>query len=92
MIDDRSATNSLTKFPILPQGNCSFLHKSISIFPAQQPAKFMHYAGTQTQDCDELHPTSDIAGEEKNLCINLGYFIVCFFSLEWLVKGGTVAR
>lgn len=30
VIDDGSATDGLTKFPILPQGNCSFLHKSIS--------------------------------------------------------------
>lgn len=32
VIDDRSATKGLAKFPIFPQGNCSFLHKSISIF------------------------------------------------------------
>lgn len=82
VIDDRSATNGLAKFPILPQGNCSFLHKSISIFPTWQCAKFMHYAGTWTQNCDELCHTS-----RKNLYINLCYFIVCFFLLDGLSRG-----
>lgn len=31
--------------------------------------------------------------KKKTLCINLPYFIVCFFThLKWLVKGGAVAR
>lgn len=83
VIDDRSATNGLTKFPILPQGNCSFLHKSIPIFPRLQRAKVMHYAGTWTQNCDKLHRALDKA-EKKNIHINLCYFIVCFILLDGL--------
>lgn len=76
VIDDRSVTSSLTKFPNLPQGNCSFLHKSISISPTQQPAKFIHYAATQTHDCDELHPTLNMAEEKKK-----PYVLICRTSL-----------
>lgn len=75
VIDDRLVTSSLAKFPNLPQGNCSFLHKSISISPTQQPAKFIHYAATQTHDCDELHPTSDMAEKKKP------YVLICRTSL-----------
>lgn len=84
MIDDRSATNGLAKFPILPQGNCSFLHKSISIFVTWRRAKFMHYAGTWTQNCDELRRTLDRV--EKNIYINLCYFIVCLFLSDGLSR------
>lgn len=83
VIDDRSATNGLEKFPILPQGNCSFLHKSISIFTTWPCAKFMHYVGSWIQKCDELCHALDKV--EKNICINLCYFIVCFFS-PWMAR------
>lgn len=75
----------LPKFPILPQGNCSFLHKSISILARQRRAKFMHYAGTWTQNCDELRDTLDGVGKIYILiCVTL---FVCFFS--WMpCQGG----
>lgn len=56
VIDDRSVGTGLAKFPILPQGNCSFLLKSISIFATRQCAKFMHYAAAWMQNWDKLHP------------------------------------
>ena len=50
VIDGRSAANGLAQIQILPQGNCSFLWKSISIFHKGDPAKFMHEAGTQSRN------------------------------------------
>lgn len=55
-------------------------------FSTWQRAKFMHYAGTQTQNCDELHhPLNRVWGGD--LYINLGYFIVCFFLSLGLSRG-----
>lgn len=39
----------------------------------------MHYAGTQTQDCDELHPTLDIAGEKKIYVLIWATLLFAFF-------------
>lgn len=49
----------------------------------------MHHAGTWMQNCDKLRYVLDKV--EKNIHINLCYFIVCFI-LGWLVKEGVVAR
>lgn len=55
-----------------------------------QHVKFMRHAGTWMQNSDELHHA--LHKVEKNIHINLCYFILCFILLGRLVKESTVAR